>query len=314
MFHKIHNKIPIILLVLLSPLIAELLSGSAPPLEFLNPIGFFVLLGLYGCGVLLIREYSIKFDIGFFGIIILGIAYGIIEEGLAVKSFFDPGWMDLGILGVYGRWIGVNWVWSFFLTIYHAIYSIVIPIILFNLIFPHLKDNRLISDKGLKITFGLFIADIIFIYFLLTPYKPNTVSYLITFIITILIIILALKWKTSLFSIKDQEPIIKPIYFGLFGMVFSVLFFLTLYLVPNIVPYPIITIILGLILCLISIIFIIKYFGHKNNEPHLLSLSSGLLSFMIFLAFINEINGVIGMSIVAICFIVFLIYIRRKLI
>ena len=81
--------------------------------------------------------------------------------------------MDLGILGVYGRWIGVNWVWSFFLTIYHAIYSIAIPIIIFNLIFPGLKNKQLISDKGLKITFGVFIDDILFIYFLLTPYKPN---------------------------------------------------------------------------------------------------------------------------------------------
>ena len=100
MLNKIHDKIPIISLVILSPLIAELLSGSAPPLEFFNPISFFVLLGMYGCGVLIIREYSIKFDIGFVCIIILGIAYGVIEEGLAVKSFFDPEWMDLGILGV----------------------------------------------------------------------------------------------------------------------------------------------------------------------------------------------------------------------
>ena len=55
-------------------------------------------------------------------------------------------------------------------------------------------------------------------------------------------------------------------------------------------------------------------FGEKNNELHLLSLSSGLLSFMIFIAFIHEINGVIGMSIVSICFIGFLFYIRRRLI
>ena len=97
-------------------------------------------------------------------------------------------------------------------------------------------------------------------------------------------------------------------------MAFSVLFFLTLYLVPNIVPYPIIPIILGLILCLIMIIFIEKYFGHKNNELHMLSLSSGLLFFMIFIAFIQEVNGIFGMSIVAIFFILLLIYIRRKLV
>ena len=42
MLNKIHDKIPIISLILLSPLIAELLSGSAPPIEFFNPISYFL--------------------------------------------------------------------------------------------------------------------------------------------------------------------------------------------------------------------------------------------------------------------------------
>jgi hypothetical protein len=310
---KIQDISPIITLIFLSPLIAELLSGSAPPLEFFNPISFIVLIGLYGCGVLLIREYSIKYNIGFFGIIILGIAYGIIEEGLAVKSFFDPEWMDLGILGVYGRWMGVNWVWSVFLTIYHTIYSIVIPIILFNLIFPKIKNKQLISDKGIKITILIILADIFFIYFFLTPYKPNPISYLITFILTLLIIISAFKLKITFFKI-NQKPTIKPIWFMLFGLVFSTLFFLSLYLIPQLVKYPIIPILFGLILSLIMIIFIKKYYGSEKNEIHQLSLTSGLLTFIIFLAFIHEINGMLGMSIVSICFIVFLIYIKRRMI
>lgn len=120
MLTRVKHKFPLILLVLLSPVIAELLSGSAPPLEFFNPLGFVILVGLYGSGVLIVRELSLKWGNGWSTILLLGIAYGIIEEGLAVKSFFDPQWMDLGILGVYGRWIGVNWVWSFYLTVYHT--------------------------------------------------------------------------------------------------------------------------------------------------------------------------------------------------
>ena len=45
-----------------------------------------------------------------------------------VKSWFDPHWVDLGIFGSYGRLAGVNWVWAAGLTIYHAIYSIGLPI------------------------------------------------------------------------------------------------------------------------------------------------------------------------------------------
>jgi len=115
MYNRARQNIPIITLVLLSPVIAELLSGSAPPLEFFHPFGFIVLVGLYGGGVLIVRELCIKWGKGWGSILLLGAAYGIIEEGLAVKSFFDPNWMDLGILGTYGRWLGVNWVWSFVL-------------------------------------------------------------------------------------------------------------------------------------------------------------------------------------------------------
>lgn len=32
--------------------------------------------------------------------------YNILEEGLMVKSFFDPSWLDLGVLGIYGGWGG----------------------------------------------------------------------------------------------------------------------------------------------------------------------------------------------------------------
>ena len=51
------KKIKIILfLLLLSPILGEVITGSTPILEFINPIGFMFLILLYGCGTLLIRE------------------------------------------------------------------------------------------------------------------------------------------------------------------------------------------------------------------------------------------------------------------
>lgn len=99
-----------ITLLFLSPITAELLSGSAPPVEFFNPFGLMTLVVLYGCGAIILRELKIRWRKGYGVLLVLGAAYGIIEEGLMVKSFFYPYWMDIGILGVYGRWLGVNWV------------------------------------------------------------------------------------------------------------------------------------------------------------------------------------------------------------
>jgi len=84
-------------------MIGELLSGSAPPTEFFNPIVFLLLASLYGSGAIVVRELKIRWKKDIRAVLLLGAAYGILEEGLMVKSFFDPGWMDLGILGTFGR-------------------------------------------------------------------------------------------------------------------------------------------------------------------------------------------------------------------
>ena len=65
-----------------------------------------------------------------------------------VKSFFDPNWPDLGVLGSYGRMFGVNWVWSLELTIYHCLFSICIPIVLTELAFPKWRDRRWLKAPG----------------------------------------------------------------------------------------------------------------------------------------------------------------------
>jgi len=314
MLTRVKHKIPLILLVLLSPVIAELLSGSAPPLEFFNPLGFVILVGLYGSGVLIVRELSLKWGNGWSTILLLGIAYGIIEEGLAVKRFFDPQWMDLGILGVYGRWIGVNWVWSFYLTIYHTIYSIALPILIFNLIFPSLKNKQLLARKGISTVFAVLFVIVGFCYLVLTPYRPNAALYLATLLIVILLFIAAWKNKVIRIAVKNVEPLIRPLWFGVVGAIFTFSFFLAMYAVPYFAPFPLIPILIGLVLCLLVVLFVVKYSGKTNNSLHMLSLTSGLLSSLIFLAFIHEINGIHGMSIVGTFFIVFLFYIRRRII
>jgi len=48
---------PALVLFFLSPAIAELLSGSSPPVEFFNPMTFVLIVPLYGSGVIVIRTH-----------------------------------------------------------------------------------------------------------------------------------------------------------------------------------------------------------------------------------------------------------------
>ena len=74
---------------LLSPRIAELLSGSALPTEFFNPIVFLLLASLYGSDAILMRELTLRWKKGRLSLLLLGAAYGVIEEGLRNKGVMN---------------------------------------------------------------------------------------------------------------------------------------------------------------------------------------------------------------------------------
>ena len=155
-------------LLFLSPVLGELVSGSSPPLEFFGP-NLLGLLALYGCGALLIRDAVVRWDKGWATLLLLGAAYGVYEEGLVVKSWFDPNWVDLGPMGPYGREGGTNWMWALSLTIYHSVVSIALPIFLTDVLFPDLKGKRLLTDRATRwalFFFGLTLP----VYALALPY------------------------------------------------------------------------------------------------------------------------------------------------
>lgn len=188
---------PALVLFFLAPAIGELLSGSAPPVEFFNPFSLFVLSALYGSGALLARELALRWGKRWPTILTLGLAYGIVEEGLMVKSFFDPAWMDLGLLGVYGRWGGVNWVWAVMLTLYHAVVSIAIPIMLVELIYPGQRDKAWLGRRGMRTVSILLAVDVLFGFTLLTAYRPPLVPYLVSLALVVALFQLARKMPVS---------------------------------------------------------------------------------------------------------------------
>ncbi len=184
---------PALVLFLLAPAIGELLSGSAPPAEFFQPPTFLLLAVLYGGGALLIREVVRARGKGWPSLLALGAAYGIAEEGWMVKSFFDPNWVDLGILGEYGRWGGVNWVWSLHLTLYHAVFSIGIPILLTELAFPGRRHEPWLGTSVRRLLATLFALDILVGFLFLTPYRPPLMPYLLSIALGLGLVRLGLK-------------------------------------------------------------------------------------------------------------------------
>jgi len=129
-----------------------------------NPFMFFVLLGgnlaLYGPGVLLVREATLRWKKGWATTLILGGAYGILEEGLALSTLFDPKAGPAGPLGVYGHWLGVSWVWAAEVVPFHSVFSVSIPILLLGLAVPATRGQLLLPGRKCAAAIAILIADV----------------------------------------------------------------------------------------------------------------------------------------------------------
>jgi hypothetical protein len=311
---------PALVLLFLSPAIGELLSSSAPPAEFFNPPGFIMLSLLYGGGAILARELAFRWGRGWPSLLVLGAAYGIAEEGLMCKSFFDPGWMDVGILGEYGRWLGVNWVWSVELTIYHSVFSIVIPITLVTLLFPNRRMTSWIGWRGLVVLSTLWLANGVLIFIFISKYRPPVLHYFIA-AGTIIGLGFAARWL--------PVPAVPPAAYAkktagcgrLFalGFVSTVVFFVLAWMLPHTKLHPLIVIAFMAVL-VAAIAWVIWRMSARDgfSDRHKLALIWGALGFFIFIVAPvrewakNPADNPTGMLIVALAFFLFLAWMWRR--
>ncbi len=117
-------------ILLLAPGIPELLTGSTPFWLFINPVHLAVLMIAYGFPALLLREYAIAHNLSYGRLMHLGMLQGVLIEGLMVNTFYSDDPAKMGMFASYGRWMGVNWPWAIFLTFFHSIYSVLVPVML----------------------------------------------------------------------------------------------------------------------------------------------------------------------------------------
>jgi len=223
--NRLSNIKPILALFILSPVIAELLFGSTPASRSSQLI-FEAL--FYGSGVLLIRELARRRKLGWYSIILLGIAFGIIEECILLQSAFNPNFLGNDLS--YGRIGGVNWVWAEYIIGYHAVWSITIPILITELIFRERRSQPWLSKTGIGITSFIYLLSSFAFYstfIKLSGFTTSLVHYLCagTLALGLVILSLCLPVKISLTSrMKTPSPIVAGIIAFAGSMLWLVLF------------------------------------------------------------------------------------------
>lgn len=132
---------PAFTLGLLSPFLAEFLLGD----QWLSPdrgagsqIAMFVVLApWYGAGAVLIRELARRAGRGWPTILLLGLGFGLLEEGVLTQSLFNPHYLGLDLLS-YGHidLLGIGLPWTLFVLTLHVVWSLATPIALVEGIWP----------------------------------------------------------------------------------------------------------------------------------------------------------------------------------
>jgi hypothetical protein len=279
---------------------------------------------LYGGGALIARELKIRWGKGIGSLLLLGASYGIFEEGLMVASFQNPSWVDIGLLGSYGRWLGINWVWTVELTFYHALISITVPILIVELAYPRMRAEPWLRGRWGKIVPAFFFADIIFGYFAFpheTGFKPPLAPYLFLVLVAFLLGYLAWLFPRE-WARHGTKPMRSPRYYANISVLCAVACGCIFWVLPNILTFslgPFLVIVIGIVFIFGFFRYLIGFDWGNSSPLHRHGLVFGSLFVFMLFSVLQEfdssrLDDTTGMSIVGFSFFVGLVLLRRRII
>jgi len=306
-------------LVIIAAFLAEFLTGSnSIPQVITYPPSLLFNIALYGSGALLIREASIRWRKRWAIVLLLGGAYAVGEEGFAAKTMINP---NSPIIGnqAYSHWMGINWVPLAALTIFHAAFSIMIPILLVELLFPETKGRRLLGNLGLAFTMVVYGLTV----FLLTVYLGD--PYVITPGVGIFLaayasafIVAAYLVPRSFLQAKTGRPDRRERNFLLLGLGFMGGFFLIgtgltpIGALVGRLPWPV-TDALFIPLAGLTAWYLVKHAGRSQNDLVKISFVLGVLFVFVPMDIILEISGDVGVLVFTALVIGLLVRLRKRI-
>ena len=306
-------------LVFIAAFLAEFLTGSnSIPQAIAYPPSLLFNVALYGSGALLIREASVRWRKRWAAVLFLGGAYAVGEEGFAAKTLINP---NSPIIGnqAYSHWIGINWVPLTALTIFHAAFSITVPILLIELLFPQTKGRRLVGNFGLAITMIAYGVTV----FALTAYlgdpyviAPGVGIFLAAY--SVAFIIAAYLVPRSFLQARGDRPDRRERNFLLLGLGFMGGFFLVgTGLTPIgtlagiLFPWPVIAA-LYVPLAGLTARYLVRHAGRSQNNSVKIAFVLGMLIFFVPMDIILEISGDVGVLVFPALVIGLLLRLRQR--
>jgi len=147
------NMLPGLTLLVMAPMIAELLPGATRVSSaYVFPIEMLI----WGSGTVFARYFVRRFKLGWLNLVLLAVALAMAEELLIQQTSFAP--LVVRLKGIeYGRALGFNYVYFVWAMLYEAIFVVLIPVALCELIFPKRRDGGWLNIWGMIPLLLLFL-------------------------------------------------------------------------------------------------------------------------------------------------------------
>jgi hypothetical protein len=288
---------PALVLFVLAPVLGELVSAFLSPLEFLHPLRLAITLVPYGCGAIVAREITVRQRKGFVSLVLLGLAFGLLFEGIVTRVLFNPNWGGLGPLAGYGRAHGFSWVLAVGIVHFQAMISIVCPILIAEAQFPTRRHDSWVRTPTLVLcccalpawTFvmGLFVPFL--------PKLPHALA-LIGVVIGLLAIAQCIPAEPLAVGAGRVPP---PRVFGIIGGTGMTMIMLGTFVAPGWDSRPSAAIMFSSLLTILIVeLGALLWFSSAGtwDDRHRLALVIGLLTFFLAFGILKDCESFTGRS------------------
>lgn len=272
---------PVLVLIVLAPALAEVLLGNV---LFNRTFVWQLMIDtvLYGSGAILVREVARRRHLGWLGIVVLALAYGVVEEGLVLQSLFNPHFPGLESLGSYGRLSGVNWFWAPYVLGLHTVWSITLPILLAELLFPRLQSRPWLGRVTLGIDAAVYVLICLFLWQAFRSYShfsASPVELIYTALLVVALVSLALFVVPRLAAAPGSGKAPVPWLVGLMAFLAAILFSGLFLFLPTLPGIPSLFSILLYVALYVAMVILVWRWStqHLWSSRHLLALASGAL-------------------------------------
>jgi len=281
-----HRALPGLTLMLLAPLIAEILPGATRvSAAFVYPIEVII----WGGGAVMARYLTRRFRLGWFSLLLLALALAVAEECLIQQTSFAP--LAIKLKGVeYARAWGFNYLYFIWAMIYEAVFVVLVPVTLCELIFPNRKDNGWLSGWGIGIICVLFLPAcraawygwnmVARVKFLHEPPYVLPVADAVAGAVAILVLIALAVGPFRRPLAAPAKPMVPPhpVVIAILAALFTVPLFgimvLAFGLMPNVAPA--IPVAVGIVLVLLALVLVPGWMAHdKWDKWHDVGLTYG---------------------------------------